>query len=409
MINFIKNKKIIKFGLMVLFASLMQSCATVAVKTPVTKTVHLTKPSVPTEVLDVYWAGFAFLGDYSQRATRYPYTNEIINKKKGGRSIIDKSLQSKLNDFSADGFNLHTGTTLGDLESGKGLSMALGISYEDIYVVPFGGKYKASYEIGLNLVVFDFIDKKIITVYPLRFLRNELFNQRPTEEDNKKVIRSLYAGDEFNILQESVNRMNTIVIRSSYGNYIGVRSVKRSNQASEKIPNDLLRNAIIETQIAQEFEGLLSKNSYTPVVPFTKGEAIGRNMRARFSNGKSFDLILPELDYFVDIELRDFEKKSRKNYQGFSSLVTIKASTGLGEVVNIKLSKNGWVLNKMSGNTKNAQWTLYEESLSSLLSDFTKQLAVSTSDWTAKHSITKDANKQMEAFRGLVRKSQKSQ
>jgi len=409
MINFIKNKKIIKFGLMVLFASLMQSCATVAVKTPVTKTVHLTKSSVPTEVLDVYWAGFAFLGDYSQRATRYPYTNEIINKKKGERSIIDKSLQSKLNDFSADGFNLHTGTTLGDLESGKGLSMALGISYEDIYVVPFGGKYKASYEIGLNLVVFDFIDKKIITVYPLRFLRNELFNQRPTEEDNKKVIRSLYAGDEFNILQESVNRMNTIVIRSSYGNYIGVRSVNMSNQAFEKIPNDLLRNAIIETQIAQEFEGLLSKNSYTPVVPFTKGEAIGRNMRARFSNGKSFDLILPELDYFVDIELRDFEKKSRKNYQGFSSLVTIKASTGLGEVVNIKLSKNGWVLNKMSGNTKNAQWTLYEESLSSLLSDFTKQLAVSTSDWTAKHSITKDANKQMEAFRGLVRKSQKSQ
>jgi len=409
MINFIKNKKIIKFGLMVLFASLMQSCATVAVKTPVTKTVHLTKPSVPTEVLDVYWAGFAFLGDYSQRATRYPYTNEIINKKKGGRSIIDKSLQSKLNDFSADGFNLHTGTTLGDLESGKGLSMALGISYEDIYVVPFGGKYKASYEIGLNLVVFDFIDKKIITVYPLRFLRNELFNQRPTEEDNKKVIRSLYAGDEFNILQESVNRMNTIVIRSSYGNYIGVRSVNMSNQAFEKIPNDLLRNAIIETQIAQEFEGLLSKNSYTPVVPFTKGEAIGRNMPTRFSNGKSFDLILPELDYFVDIELRDFEKKSRKNYQGFSSLVTIKASTGLGEVVNIKLSKNGWVLNKMSGNTKNAQWTLYEESLSSLLSDFTKQLAVSTSDWTAKHSITKDANKQMEAFRGLVRKSQKSQ
>jgi len=203
--------------------------------------------------------------------------------------------------------------------------------------------------------------------------------------------------------------MNTIVIRSSYGNYIGVRSVNMSNQAFEKIPNDLLRNAIIETQIAQEFEGLLSKNSYTPVVPFTKGEAIGRNMPTRFSNGKSFDLILPELDYFVDIELRDFEKKSRKNYQGFSSLVTIKASTGLGEVVNIKLSKNGWVLNKMSGNTKNAQWTLYEESLSSLLSDFTKQLAVSTSDWTAKHSITKDANKQMEAFRGLVRKSQKSQ
>jgi len=87
-------------------------------------------------------------------------------------------------------------------------------------------------------------------------------------------------------------------------------------------------------------------------------------------------------------------------------LITIKASTDLAEISNIKLSHNAWVINEMSGNSKDSQWTLYEESLSKLLNDFTKQLAISNSQWIKQHSVTKNAEKQMEGFRGLIRKSQ---
>ncbi|WPE17901.1 hypothetical protein [Candidatus Thioglobus autotrophicus] len=399
MLSFVNIKRILYLVLIVFF---VQGCSTAPSKKAETKTVHLTKPSIPVEISDVYWSGFAFLGNYNQRATRYPYTSELINNKK---DAIGKYLRNKLSDLSADGFNLHTGK-LGDLKPGKGLTMALGISYEDIYVVPFNGKYKASYKIGLNLVVFDFEDKKVITTYPLRFLRNELFDHRPTEMDNRKVIESLYLGDEFNILQESINRMSNVIIRSSYGNYIGIRDVDISSKAFEKIPSNLLSNEIIKTQIAQELEGLLSKNAFTPVVPYTKGEAIAKTMALKIADAKAFNLTLPELDYSIDIKLRDFEKKSRKDYQGYTSSITIKASAGLGEKGNISLSKSSWVLNEMSGNSKSEDWALYEELLSGLLSDFTKQLAVSTSDWTVKRSITKDADKQMEGFRVLIRKSQ---
>ena len=401
----IKNNNLVKFSLLILFLSFMQGCATTtSVKKTPTITVHLDKPPAPAEVVDVHWAGFAFLGDYSQRETRYPYTSKIANQKVNGDSVIDKSLRSKLQGFSTSNYNLDTG--LGDLESGEGLSMALGVSYEDVYVVPFDGDYKVSYEIGLNLVVFDFVDKKIITVYPLRFLRNEVFSHRPTEAENEKIIKSLYGDNGFNILQETINRMGGLVIRPSYGSYIGVRNVNISNQAFEKIPNNILANDIIKTQVAQELEGLLSKNTYTPVVPFSKGEIIGRSMAARFSNGKAYMLKLPELDYYIDVELRDFKKKSSEDHKGFASLITIKASTDLAEISNIKLSHNAWVINEMSGNSKDSQWTLYEESLSKLLNDFTKQLAISNSQWIKQHSVTKNAEKQMEGFRGLIRKSQ---
>ena len=394
----------IKLFLLFLLFSLIQGCATTSVKQEAVKTVHLTKPSTPANPVDVAWAGFAFLGDYNQRETRYPYTSKIANQKKNGISVIDESLKKKLHGFSTNNYNLDT--DLGDLESGKGLSMALGISYEDVYVVPFDGKYKVSYEIGLNLVVFDFIDKKVVTAFPLRFLRNELFDHSPSEAENEKNIRSLYSGNGFNIIQETVNRMGKLVIKPSYGNYIGVRNISISNQAFERIPNNILEDDIVKSQVAQQFEGFLSKNAYVPVVPFSKGELIGKNMAARFANGKAFMLKLPELDYFIDIELRNFKKKARKNHKGFSSLITAKVSTGLAEVANIKLSHNAWVLNEMSGNSKNSQWTLYEESLSKLLDDFTKQLAVSDSDWTKQHSVTKNADKQMEGFRSLIRKSQ---
>jgi len=104
--------------------------------------------------------------------------------------------------------------------------------------------------------------------------------------------------------------------------------------------------------------------------------------------------------------LRDFKKKSSEDHKGFASLITIKASTDLAEISNIKLSHNAWVINEMSGNSKDSQWTLYEESLSKLLNDFTKQLAISNSQWIKQHSVTKNAEKQMEGFRGLIRKSQ---
>ncbi len=399
---FVKNIIFIRPTTLVLLVLLAQ----VFVTTVQAKTERLTKPSPSNVVPNIQWAGFAFLGDWNQRSTRYPYTAKIVNQKvAGGLSIIDNFLKDKLNNFSTSGYNLRP--ELGDLESGKGLSMALGISYEDVYVIPFGGDYKVSYEIGLNLVVFDFVDKKVVTVYPLRFLRNELFKHRPTKQENEKNIKSLYSGNGFNIIQKTIDRMKSVVIRPSYGNYIGIRNIDISNKALEKIPRDLQKNNIIKSQIAQQFEGLISKNTYTPIVPYTKGEIIGRNMAARFSNGEAYNLKLPELDYFIDLELRKFKKKESKHHQGFTALATVKVETPLGNSVNVKLSNNSWVLNKMAGDgTKRAQWSIYEESLTKLLEDFSKNLAVSEPKWLKKHSATKDANEQLNRFREILKKSQ---
>ena len=400
--NMLKNRNSVKFYLLILAVIFMQGCSTVSVKAPVTKTVHLIKPVAPAVPENIIWAGFSFLGDSNQRQERYPYTSKIIDD--NGFIIIDKYLRNELKDFSTDGYNLHIGS--GDLDSGEGLVMALGISYEDVYVVPLSGDYKVSYEIGLNLVVFDYNEReqKVITVYPLRFLRNEIFDHRPTKAENMKVIKLLYTGSGFNILKESVKRMSDMGIKPGYKNHIGVRSVRISGQANEKIPGNLT-NKVIETKIAQEFEGLLSKNAYVPVVPFTGGEAIGSKMKHKFAN-KELELNLPDLDYFFDIELRDFAHRSSKDHEGFTSKITITAASDFNKP-SLNLSKNSWVFNRLvENNDIDTRWAMYKESLSILLAEFTKQLAISESNWTKRHSITKDADKQIEDIRKLIRNSQ---
>ena len=266
---------------------------------------QLAMPIMPAEPVEVYWAGFAFLGDWNQRETRYPYTAAIVTETaKKGVSVIDDILRGKIKDFTAPGFILKK-NKLGDLKTGKALSMAIALSYEDIYVLPFDGDFKASYDIAMNVVVFDFEEKKVIAVYPLRFLRNEMYKNSPTKKQHKEVIKALLTSNDrgFNLFDETIKRMQGMVIKSTYGNYLGVNSVELAPKAIDKIPNKLLQNKIIETQIAQQFEGALSKSAYVPMVPFTKGEAVGGTMAARFSNGDSFELQLPEKDYLINLNL----------------------------------------------------------------------------------------------------------
>jgi len=152
---------------------------------------------------------------------------------------------------------------------------------------------------------------------------------------------------------------------------------------------------------------VLSKNTFVPLVPYSTGEAIGRNMAARFSNGDSYEFKLPELDYFIDIELRDFKLKNREHHIGFASLITLKVDTELSNAVNAKFSNVPWVLKEMTGNgSKDSKWTIYEESLGGLLSSLAKQVASSDGKWLKKHSVTKNVDEQLSLFREILIKSQ---
>jgi len=383
--------------------------------------VHLTEQIDNTEVFDVYWAGFAFLGKNSERLARYPISDLISQEKSNGLSIINRSFIDLFKKINGKNPNLNIKPGL-STDPGM-ISMAVGLSYEDVYPIKYGDQYKTSYVLVLNIILFNFEEKKILTVYPYRALFNDSTSEIPSENKRKQVITDLYTGKilfsdaatktKSSMLDLIAEKINSMKIRKAYRGYMGVRSVNIKDVVKDKIPEALLNNDVVKTQIAQEFEGYLSKNAFVPIVPYSGsggGEAIAKNMTARFAD-RSIQLKLPEIDFPVDIDIRKFLKKvpkKAKEFLNYKSIITVRASSPMKEdYVNIKLSRNMFNLKKVSGDGSiEHDWSLYQLSLSKLLNAFTEQLAESTPKWTKKHSVSKDAKQQMENLRELIRKSQ---
>ncbi|HIF61023.1 MAG TPA: hypothetical protein EYQ26_16300 [Rhodospirillales bacterium] len=403
----IKNKGSYKHLITLLLVLLISGCGGSNVRQ------QLTMPIMPADPVEVYWAGFAFLGDNDQRETRYPHAVAIESETaKNGVSLIDDTLRDKIKGFTAPGFILNHG--LGKTNKGdNALSIAIALSYEDVYVLPFDGDFKVSYDITMNVVVFDFSDKKVIAAYPMRFLHNELYKRRPTDKQHRQVVKSLLTTNDkgINVFDEIIKRMKGIVINPTPGNYIGVNSVTLANKALKYIPSDLLEKESLVAQIAQEFEGQLSKSAYVPMVPFTKGEAVGAKMAARFSNGDSYEFELPEKDYLINLELRGFKKHSSADHDGFVSalgITVVRASDeGPGKkFVDASFTHNVWVVKGLAGeNTVKNHWTIYESALSKLIEDLSRQIVSTDSKWLDMHAFGDDVGEQFDRFRGLLIKS----
>jgi len=360
-------------------------------------------PVIASDKLSLSWAGFAFLGDFDQRNTRYPYTSEIILDSKNQQSPIDETIFTLVSNFNSKNFQLDTSMA----KKSDSLFAGLGIAYEDIYKIKTGSRYKVSYEVGLNFMVFDFQERKIVAIYPMKFLRNEVYDKDPTKEEHKKIFKNLYTGNEFNILKESLKRIADVKIKETIGNYLGISHIEFTKDSKKNVINSLEINPI-KTYIAQEFEGLLSVNNQVPLVPYTKGEIIGKDMAVRFSDRGQMTFSLPDKDYNISILIRGFDFKVAKHHYGYTVKITISASDDLHpRLVELNLSKNIWILKRGSGNVKDelSQWIVYKEALSILLKELTQQINNIDKTWLKEHSTNKDATLQMQNLKKLINKS----
>jgi len=348
------------------------------------------------------WAGFSFLGNFDQRDARYPYTSGISLdfEEKGLASPIDDKLNALIENYEGHGFTLSSQMA----DNNQRLFATIGIAFEDVYETRVNNKYKVSYEIGLNFVIFDFEEKKIVSIYPMRFLRNEIFSKKPTRLDHANKIKKLYTGNEFNILSLAVENIRDINIKENSGNYLGISGIEFMGNSDKFLPDEKNIDSL-GTSIIQEFEGYLSINNKIPLVPYLKGESLATSMVLRFSDRTKMSLKLPIRDYEIKVKVRGFGFKKTANYYGYTVKIKILAQDDLNpRLVDLDLSKNIWVLKKAVGSLddKFAQWLVYKEALSVLLDDTSKQIELMDENWTKKHSINKDAVEQLKTLKNLL-------
>jgi hypothetical protein len=328
--------------------------------------------------LRVFYAGFAFIGDNVNIEKNYPYSFSISQK-----LDMEVVLRTMVSRQKINNFNLII-SELGNLDKGEGIAVAFALDNETVAIEQLGSYYKILIDLGAQALFFDFNGMKVIGSYPIAIQLIDVSESKPDDILIRERIRELFVGNKYNIniFNEFAKRLKNIKIKPKFKNSIQITNVTVEEKASAFLPEVYQNNLNnCRTFLAQNFTKFLSNNQDISVLPYTKGYAIGNKMVARFSNGKIYNLEIPEAQYEIDLTLRGFKKVKYDETKSATSWI-------YGAYINLKLFQP--LLNKIyidekikNGATKIVpivqknvcDWPAFQESLFVLFDKLTKEFS----------------------------------
>jgi len=389
-------------------------CATTTTGPGVEPEVTPTVEQVPDEPLDVIFAGFAFLGDFTQKENLYPYTSRIALEQEPGKQGQSK-LNHKLFNAARDEIRnprMNLSVKNADYKQGDTISLAFAVSTEKKRVQRFRGNYFVHHEVYAQIVVFDFEEMKIIATYPIRVQHSDFLNHEPSDDFSMDVYRKIYGlvpGMKNDIIKLWVNRMNKIQVKESFGDYIRIVEVDVPSETLQSVPAHLKTDGAFNREAGQLLETFLSSNQSVPVVPYAEGGSMGA-MRIRFSNSEIYSFTLPEADYGLYLKVRPFKKivVDKKNFTqvAYGSFIDLKLrEVDLNETYMDASFRNVpmTTLDKSAG-TQLDDWDEFLKSIQNLFDKFTKQLSIMDSDYFDETTKTENIKSQFQKFMKIIHK-----
>lgn len=360
---------------------------------------------------DLYFAGFSFAGNYSQNSQRYQYAESLKEEKApNGMNVLDAALKDQLSTLDRSDITLKYG--LGDATSGNASALAFALQQESVEDVKRGDKDVYVYRVIGDVLVFDMQTKTLLLDIPAMAQYQDVGAPGRTSDEHKNVFRHMYLDKTFgaNVFAEWVRRLKDAPVGKTYTSYMKVRNVTIAPEAEAVIPTDLKQNDAYQTEVAQAFEYSLASAQNVGLVPYTKGQAIGQSMVARFANGDSFTLSLPEPDFVIDIRVRAFRKAQVQTNATeqfvFGAFITLDVEQPQLQTkyVNADFKNlNYVVLDRSEGFTPN-DWDAYQTSLRRLFIVLAQQISKRDPKTLAEMTKAPDIDKQMTAFKGVVDK-----
>jgi len=317
---------------------------------------------------NLYWAGFAFIGNKDQNF-RYPVAIEIFNQ---DNSLLSGALKKTLSVIKRTDVNFVFES--GKISEGDAKAVAFALADESIerIVDKFGVTTK--YTIYGQVLIFDFIENKVLANYPVVAISAVTSKEMPSEQKDKDIFKTMYLdiNDEASIFSQWAKMFENVRVKESKSiATIGVRDVILEEKALKNMPERLKKNGVFKSKVAQELESSIASFHNVPLIPYTIGEALGSKgaagLATRFDDNVSKELTLPEKDYTFDIIVRGFIKKEQASdaqvqhlWIGFielklfgfeNSVIFSQRFRHIEEAVFSKVSKvkilDDWILNEI--------------------------------------------------------------
>jgi len=287
--------------------------------------------------IEVFYAGFSYLGNNESQFTGMPLTTQLIQEKKGKQNVVDYAITDKLKIANPKSFNINF--SLADLEKGNNIVMSIGISKE-IFSDEYNSYTKAyNNSIGLFLQIYfyDFKEKKLIAAVPIYGEVNFISETKANNNLKLKNLRDFYEdqllgenGEKVGITQKIREVLEKFELKEKYRNRIGVTKVDIEERAKTEIPSNTNLNDL-KNEIAQSLSSKLSLHQGVSIVPFIEGVAIGGTMKARVVQSlEIYNISLPKPDFFIELGISNFKK-------GIAETSDVSDLWQYGSAINVKV------------------------------------------------------------------------
>lgn len=347
------------------------------------------------------YAGYAFSGDYGNRASLYPFSAELAAEEKDG--YLDRLLRERIAAHPTAAARLQLDQADGALDQ---TSVAFALVQESVEQQRMDGKYWTILTLHANILAFNRNSNSIVASYPvrLRLTRAEAGALSPAEL--KEWVRSAYAGTNAraNIFDQWLAALPTLKLRNSASKYLRVTEVGFTPEAEAVLGAAHLDARALRNQLANAFEASVAEAAQISVIPNSVGEAIGSKMACRFANGAQIALSLPQADFELSFTVRGFAGKTVEKPAYFQDIFRVLGAVKLTQpdleetYLNENVYETQIVTRPREAGMELETWPQYYKTLQLLMAGVAKQMNQVDDRW-----LQEKASRTLEARPGFLK------
>jgi len=361
---------------------------------------------------EVALAGLAYSGDAASMAERFPYSIAYEKSLKAAGKPAYAMLRDAIAQTPPQQIKL-----VAQIDELKGrdqaIAVALVIASETISVEEFSGRYKLFVLIRAQALFFDFKSMSVVRAYPISSpFPPVTLDHTPTQAEIANAVRTAYEGigGSRGVWTRFAGALSTASLPTTTSRYLQVARIGLKPEATDKIPAYFAsKPGVAETWAADIVGEALSTRTGVPIIPFSKGYAVGNVMSMRISDGDVYNLKLPKPDYEISVELSAFRRiEYGKSAAGASYIYGSYASMKIEEPLSGKAYlntslKNGEIKLVPVTQTYVDDFPAFYDSVNGLFVKLSEALAGKGNDWIKSAAAAPDIDKQIADTRELIK------
>lgn len=363
------------------------------------------------QATSVALAGLSYAGDAKSLEDRFPYSRRLEKQQASSGTRAFQHIQSALGHHPNKDLQF-TAEQIADIkQSDRALTTTLMVSSETVSVERFGELRKLFVLIRGQAVFFDFKKMSVVRAYPLSFAYIDTFDRDPTPAEILERVQKVYlgAGGKPGIYERYAAILGKATLPTHTSRYLQVTEVEISDDVKATLPAYLLNiNGGAQTWAADMVSEAISTRLGVPIIPFTKGYAVGNVLPMRVADGDVWNLTLPKADYAISVKF-DRTKKVKFGENGvgaswiYGTFASFKVEEPLTHTVYIDTSlKNGETKVVPANQTYVDDFPAFYDSWNSMFKKLALTVAGDDVTWIKSASKSADINEQVKKFNTLL-------